>query len=40
VESLNDICPEYESDLKEIIIDYESFIRSQGMLPNPFEIVA
>ncbi len=39
VESLNDICPEYESDLKEIIIDYESFIRSQGMLPNPFEIV-
>ncbi len=40
VESLNDICPEYEADLKEIIIDYESFIRSQGMLPNPFEIVA
>lgn len=39
---LNDkgIFPEHETDLQEIIEDYETFLRSDGMLPNPYEMVA
>ena len=31
--------PEYESDLRGIISDYEEFLRTEGMLPNPYEMV-
>lgn len=36
---LQDLCTEHETDLQEIIEDYEVFLRSDGMLPNPYEIV-
>lgn len=35
-----DIFPAHETDLQEIIEDYETFLRSDGMLPNLYEMVA
>ena len=42
VKLLNDknIFPEHETDLQEIIEDYEEFLRTEKMLPNPYEMVA
>ena len=37
--SLDKLCPDYETDLQEIIDDYTLFLKNQGMLPNPFNMV-
>jgi hypothetical protein len=39
LEVLHQLCATHETDLQEIIYDYESFLRSDGMLPNPYEMV-
>lgn len=39
LDSLNRLCAAHEVSLLEIIEDYEDFLRSQQMLPNPFGMV-
>lgn len=39
LEILRKLFAEHEADLLEIVDDYETFLRSDGMLPNPLEMV-
>lgn len=39
IANLYALCPEYETDLYEIVQDYESFLHSVDMIDNPFQMV-